>query len=425
MRKKLIALALLTALCGSVFAQGAKEAAPAAPTGPVDIKISTWTSNKDQIALLSSFVDEFAKKKGVEINAQFETITFAEYTTKLSLELQGDSAPDAYWVLETAAPAFVASGYMADLTDALKEYDYDDFSQPAMGLWVKGGKVYGVPFSTSPFFVLYNADLFEKAGIETPDAMAKEGTWTWENFRKASKAIKDATGVYGFQTVDGGGYDARILHNLVPMVRAYGGDAWDNDGNVKINSKESVEAIRLFHDMLYKDGSVVPPGDQSDFYAGAAAMTVGQVSRVSKLAEGSFKWGMAPMPAGPAGTSAVIGQAAIAANSKSKNAALAKELVAYMTNKDCVARIAGIWPPARKSVLNSEGFLSSNKLVTPEQMQSAVAASIQNGRVLPSSINYPQIEVESKMVWDKLWKPDADVQAICDEVAAIYKKYVK
>ncbi len=424
--KKMTALLLSACVAmGSLAAQGTKETAPVAPKGPVDIKISTWTSNKDQIAILDSFVREFAQKKGIEIHADFETITFAEYTTKLSLELQGNSAPDAYWVLENTAPAFIASGYMADLTDALQAYDYSDFSQPAMGLWVKNGRTYGVPFSTSPFFVLYNEDLFAKAGQKTPSEMASDGTWTWENFRKTSKAIKDATGVYGFQTVDGGGYDARILHNLIPIVRAYGGDAWDDQGNVKINSKESVAAIKLFHDMVYEDGSVVPPGDQSDFYAGAVAMTVGQVSRVSKLADGSFKWGMAPMPSGSAGSSAVIGQAAIAANAKGKNVGLAKELVAYMTNKDCVARIAGIWPPARKSVLESEGFLSSNKLVTPQQMKTAVAASIKSGRVLPSHIKYPQIEVESKMVWDKLWNKDADVQAVCDEVAKVYTKYVK
>ena len=36
--------------------------------------------------------------------------------------------------------------------------------------------------------------------------------------RTTSKTIEDKTGVWGFQTVDGRGYDARILHNLAPMV---------------------------------------------------------------------------------------------------------------------------------------------------------------------------------------------------------------
>lgn len=426
MRKtiKLLVIALLL-FSLPLFAGGNQEAATAAPSGPVSMKISTWTSNKDQIALLQSFVDEFAKKKGIEINCEFETIPFAEYTTKLSLELQGSSAPDAFWLLETSAAAFLESNLLAPLDDAMKEYNPSDFSAGAMALWCKNGKTYAIPFSTSPFFVLYNADLFAKAGIDTPEQMAANGTLTWDNFRASSKRIKDATGVYGYQTVDGGGYDARILHNLLPIIRSYGGDAWNDKGEVLINSKESVAAIQLFEDMLYKDGSVVPPGNQSDFYSGAAAMTVGQVSRVSKLKDASFAWGMAPMPAGPKGDVPVLGQAAIAANAKSKNGALAQELVAYMTNESCVARIAGIWPPARKSVLASEGFLKSNPLVSESRMKASVAASIMTGRVLPSHIQYPQIEVESKMIWDKLWKPNANVQQIADEVAAVYRKYIK
>ncbi len=423
---KRICLCAFLSLCLLVpcFSQGSKEAA-ATPTGPITMKISTWTSNKDQIALLSSFVEEFAAKKGIEIIPEFETIPFAEYTTKLSLELQGNSAPDVFWILETAAPAFIESGLLAPLDEAMKEYNPSDFSTGAMALWQKQGKTYAVPFSTSPFFVLYNKDLFEKASLQTPEQLVAADAWTWDSFRNAAKAIKDATGIYGYQTVDGGGYDARILHNLLPIVRSFDGDAWTNDGTVLINSPESVEAIKLFHDMVYVDGSVVPPGNQADFFAGDAAMTVGQVSRVSKLKDASFSWGMAPMPAGPEGDVPVLGQAAIGANIKSKQAALASELVAYMTNQSCVARMAGIWPPARKSVLESVEFLTSNPLVSKEQMQASVGDSIMTGRVLPSNVLYPQIEVESKIVWDKLWNKDADVQSIADQVATVYKKYIK
>ena len=416
-------LLVLFLAMGMAFAAGAKE--EAAPSGPVSMTIATWTSNPDQIALLDSFVQGFAAQKGIEIDATFESIPFAEYNTKLSLELQGQNGPDLFWVLETAAPAFIESGLLANLNDGMKAYDPQDISSDALELWSKDGNVYAIPFSTSPFFILYNEDLFAKAGVKTPEQYAAEGAWDWEAFKLASKTIKEKTGVWGFQTVDGQGYDARILHNLAPIVRSYGGDFWTDDGQVLINSDASVAAVQLFHDMVYQDVSVVPPGNQSDFFAGNAAMTVGQISRVSKLNDASFAWGIAPMPSGPEGKSPVIGQAAIGAHSKGKQAALASELVAYMTNKDSVAAMSGIWPPARKSVLESEAFLTSNKSVSKEQMQNAVAASIKTGRVLPSHVKYPQIEVESKMVFDKLWQKNANVGAILDEVAAVYAKYIK
>ncbi len=423
LKRVLCALLVVLAAALPVMAQGAQESASS--SSPVEIKIATWTSNPDQLALLGSFVDEFAAKEGVEINATFESITFDEYNTLLSLELQGSEAPDIFWVLETSAPAFIESGLLAPLDEELTEYDPSDFSPKAMELWQKDGVTYAVPFSTSPFFVIYNADLFSAAGIPTPDELAKQGNWNWDTFRQSSKAIKDATGVWGFQTVDGQGYDARVLHNLCPIIRSYGGDAWTNDGEILINSPESVEAVQLFHDMVYDDQSVVPPGDQSNFFAGAAGMTVAQVSRVSNLAESDFAWGVAPMPAGPMGDVPIIGQAGIGAYSRGDNVELAKKLVAYMTNEDCVARMAGIWPPARYSVLQSEDFLTSQPLLTAEQMEMAVGSSIETGRVLPSHVMYPQIEVESRIVWDRLWNADANVQEVLDAVAGVYANYIK
>ena len=419
-----VAMLLVLLLCASfVFAQGSQEKVQ--PSTTVELSIATWTSNPDQIALLNSFVEGFAKEKGMDIKATFESIPFAEYNTKLSLDLQGLRAPDLFWVLETAAPAFIQSGLLAKLNDAMQAYDPEDISSDALELWSKDGSVYAIPFSTSPFFILYNKEIFAQAGVANPEELVAQGKWDWETFRSVSKQIKDKTGIWAFQTVDGQGYDARILHNLAPIVRSYGGDFWTDDGQVLINSNASVAAVTLFHSMVFKDASVVPPGNQSDFFAGNAAMTVGQISRVSKLNESAFAWGLAPMPSGPMGDSPVIGQAAIGANSKGKNVKLASELVAYMTNKSSVAAMAGIWPPARKSVLESEAFLTSNKSVTADQMSQAVAQSIKTGRVLPSHVRYPQIEVESKMVFDKLWRSNADVKAVLNEVAAIYSKYTK
>ena len=227
----------------------------------VPIKIATWTSNESQLALLGSFVDEFAAAKGIKIDATFESISFNEYNTKLLLELNSDSAPDLYWVLETAAPAFIASGNLAVLNDALAAYNPEDIAESALALWKDGDSVYAVPFSTSPFIMLYNADLFAQAGAKTPDELIAEGNWTWESFREVSKQIKDATGVWGFQTVDGDGYNTRTLHTLLPIIRSFGGDAWNENGEVLIDTDESIAAVQLFLDMVYVDGSVVPPGE--------------------------------------------------------------------------------------------------------------------------------------------------------------------
>ena len=253
--KKILAIVL-----AAVMVLGMSSFAFAEDTVPM--KIAVWTSNESQLELLGSFVQEFAEKKGINIDVTFESIAYADFTTKLLLELQGAEAPDVYWVTETSAPAFIASGNLAVLNDAMAEYDPADFAEGAMSLWKKGDDVYAIPFSTSPFILLYNADLFEQAGVKTPEEYIAEGNWTWETFREVSKQIKDATGVWGYQTVDGAGYTTSVMQNLLPIIRTYGGDAWDAEGNVLIDNDGAIEAVQLFHDMVYVDQSVVPPGDE-------------------------------------------------------------------------------------------------------------------------------------------------------------------
>ena len=100
--KKILAIALaLVMLCSLSVVAFADDT--------VSMKLAVWTSNEDQLKLLGSFVDEFAAKKGISIDYEFESIPYADFTTKLLLELQGSDAPDVYWVTETSAPAFIAA----------------------------------------------------------------------------------------------------------------------------------------------------------------------------------------------------------------------------------------------------------------------------------------------------------------------------
>ena len=83
-----------------------------------------------------------------------------------------------------------------------------------------------MPFSTSPFVIFYNKDLFDKAGLEDPNALAAKGEWNMAKFQEVAKKLKDTTGKWGFEFKDGQGYDTRIMHALMPPIRAAGGDVW-------------------------------------------------------------------------------------------------------------------------------------------------------------------------------------------------------
>lgn len=411
--KRIIFTLLFLSACIFAFATGGNEAT-ADGSGVVNLRFTTWTSNKTQLDLFRSMAEDFNKSQDqYKVKLNIDSIPFGDYVQKITLQLSGSNPPDIGWLVETSAPTFVNAGVLDDLSKELQLYNFEDFSQGAMGLWTKNGSVFGVPFSTSPFIVIYNKTIFEHAGIPNPSELEASGDWTWEKFREISKAIKDKTGIYGFQGMDGAAYSTRIWHNLIPIIRAYGGDAWDDSGNVLINSPEAARAVRLFHDMVYVDSSVVPPGDLSDFYAGNAGMTVGQISRVSKLKDVSWEWDIAPMPQGPEkDLSYTIGQAAVVAFSSSKNRNAARAFVAFMTNEDNVAQMTKFWPPARMSVMDSSIFLSENPFISNESMLNAVVPGLKKGKVLPSHEKFPQIQLVASGEFDKLWNKDADIDAI-------------
>ncbi|HEV7437746.1 MAG TPA: extracellular solute-binding protein, partial [Pseudorhizobium sp.] len=237
-----------------------------------ELRFTVWTGNDAHLALLNGMADSF-KETHPDVSVRFETIPAGDYTQKLTFQLAGGNPPDAGWMMEDAAPTFAGAGVLEDLSPTLKSdegYDLPDFSEPAMGLWSGDGKVWGVPFSTSPFVIFYNKDLFDQAGLEDPYTLAAKGEWDMGKFQEVAKALADGTGKWGFEFKDGQGYETRIMHALMPPIRAYGGDVWTNQ-ECGFDKPEAVAAVQQLHDMVFDDKSIVPPGENGDFFTGSSA----------------------------------------------------------------------------------------------------------------------------------------------------------
>ncbi|SNS31962.1 multiple sugar transport system substrate-binding protein [Tropicimonas sediminicola] len=124
-----------------------------------ELRFTVWTGSDAHLAMLDGIAASFTERHP-DVTVRFETVPFADYVQKITLQLAGGNPPDLGWLLENSAPTFVDAGVLADVSETLKGtegYDFDDLSQAAMGLWQSGDAVYGVPFSTSPFIVYYNA----------------------------------------------------------------------------------------------------------------------------------------------------------------------------------------------------------------------------------------------------------------------------
>jgi multiple sugar transport system substrate-binding protein len=367
--------------------------------------------------MLNGFAAAY-RDENPNVSVTFETLPFSEYTSLLTLQLAGSNPPDGGWLLEGTGPTFVESGVLANVRPYLEsqaDYDYADFSPDAMSLWVDGDNTYAIPFSTSPFLIFYNVDLFEQAGAATPQDLMAANNYTWESFGESLRTVTRETGVYGFQGQNGQPYTSRIWHTLVPFLRAYGTDAWDAEG-LHLASDEAIEAASLYHQLIFEDGVIVPPGDRADFFAGSAASTINQISRVPTVMQAGFSWEIAPLPGGPAGSTNVIGQAAMGVFQESDNRDEAIRFLAFLTNAENVSTMAQFFPPARQSVLEAGALASRNPNISDESIV-YVEDGIRFGRVLPAHVRFPQLDLAAQGAFDQLWQPNADVPAVMESIA--------
>lgn len=431
----LVVVAMVLSACQSTVATPSAEV-PAATTAPastdapvatsdapVTLRFTVWTGNADHLAMLQSIADEYTALHP-NVTVQYDTIDFDDYVSKVTIQLAGGTPPDAGWLMETAAPSFVQAGVLADLKPALTsfaDYDFEDLSAPTLKLWQSGEALYGVPFSNSPIFLVYNKDLFTKAAVTTPDEMIKNNEWTWENVAKISKELTDKgpAGTYGFVGFDAAMFSSQPWSTMIPVVWAYGGNAWSEDGKTcEINQAAAVQAYQLIHDMTFVDKSIVPAGDKTVFASGTVGMTLAQLSRLTQLKDAGFSYGIAPLPAGPAASPAVIGQAAIVVFDKSPNKAIAEDFVAFMTTKASFDKMAKFFPPTRISTLDSGILATNNPALDPAQVEAAITNSIKNGSVIPSHVNFAKIDLTMRAEFDKLWTADANVQQVLDAACA-------
>lgn len=426
----MIVMAMTFSACGSASDNAAAEPADESTTEeisnePVNIKFTLWGSDA-HIALLTEISEAY---RGTHPNVTFEfvSIPVTDYVSKLAVQLAGNDQPDMGWMLESPALGWEDAGALVDLAPYLTDdadFNLTDFSESSLSLWTQGDALYGIPFSTSPMFIAYNADLFEAAGLDTPSESYAKGEWTWEKFAEDAKAITDlGDGSIGYVHIDE--ISTNPWRLLVPVMEAYGGGSWNADGSTCLmNTDESVEAATLIHDMMYVDNSIVKPNEKVDFTSGTVGMTMRQLSWLSSLADVTFNWDFAPLPSGPDGAKPIVGQAAVVVFNASPNQAVAIDFLKFLLNEENSAKLSQFFPQARASVLDAGSIEATNPTLNPESIQTAIIDQIKNGTVLPSHVEYSKIDLAVRAELDKLWTSNADVAAIMDSACNAMTPYL-
>ncbi|MEV6302209.1 sugar ABC transporter substrate-binding protein [Actinoplanes sp. NPDC051861] len=397
--KKIASLSVL-ALLGALTACGGGEAEAG---GPVTLRMTTWSSNPAHVELFNGIAADY-RKTNPDVTVTFEALPLENYTTTVTTQIAGGNPPDIAWILEAAAPDFVASGALTPLDESIE--NAADLSPAATALWRQDGKLMGYPFSTSPFGVFVNTDLLKQAGQTLPTG----DRWTWENAVAAASATAAKTGKQGLVVRD---FDYKDWTNLATVFRGWGAEAWSADGKTcGFDQQPMIDAMTFLHKAIFTGKALPAPGVAADFFAGESAMTIAQISRASLLKEAKFGWDLVPLPAGPSGEYSVIGQGGLGVLKKGEHAAAAADFVKFFTSPPNSAKLAQFFPPPRQSQLTADTLAKANPLLKPEQLQDVVIDGIDGGVVKPSHTGNAEISQAVRSALDPLWKPGADVPGV-------------
>jgi multiple sugar transport system substrate-binding protein len=406
------ALALLAALAGCGGESGASDK-------NVSLRMTIWSSNPAHLKLFDELIGEYRKNHPEIDEIKIDPLPSDTYLTTLTTQIAGGKAPDLAWISETAAPDFITGGALLPLDETLKAtpgYAYDDLVDSALGLWRSGGKLYGYPFSNSPFGIFVNTDLLKQAGAALPADQIGAGGWTWDNAIATATTVHAKTGKAGLVVRD---FDYKGWGNLATVWTGWGASTWSTDGKTcMFDRPEMVDAMTFLHKAIFTDKALPGPGTTADFFAGDAGMTVTQISRASLLQNQKFGWDLVPLPAGPKGKYSVIGQGGVGVLKKSAHPRQARDFLAFMTNPANSKKLAQFFPPPRRSLLTAETLASANPLLKAQQLQNVVIDGIANGAVKPGHTRGAEILQTARSALDPMWRPDADVKTVLTGVCS-------
>lgn len=222
--------------------------------GKTEISYFSFSASPTYEDQLAEMINAF-EQKYPDIKVNSELVSYNDYFTKLQTRIAGGNAPDVFELNYENFVQYASKDTLEDLSEYInKDTDFkpDQLNEEAFKAFQYEGKQYGMVESFSNVVTFYNKDLFDKAGVAYPTA-----DWTWDDELEAAQKLTDA------QNQVWGTYSPVTMNEFFKVIAQNGGQIFDKDGNVTMNSPQNVEALNYMTDNVLKHKVSPSPGDMS------------------------------------------------------------------------------------------------------------------------------------------------------------------
>lgn len=377
---------------------GCSQSAPAQPDSTPDngTALTMWARDSNG-NIAQTLVKEYNKTHKNQV--KLTIVPGNSYQTKVGAAAGSNGLPDILAADVVYSPNYVKQGLYQDITSELKSLPfYDQLSHAHTEAASKDGKLYGTPFIVDSSLIMYNKDLFAKAGLD-PERGPKDFTEIYND----AKAIRDKIGgdTYGFYFA--GNCAGCNAYTMMPYLAAAGKPPFTDDGKKAQIDTEPMKATLELYKKMFDEG-IVPASAKSDdgtnwsklFNAGKIGILPIGNFNFTPAEQAKVAYGEAGLPA-PDGakTSGFIGGDVAGISKNSTHKAQAWDFLQWTLGEDAQVNVL-----AKAGLLPSRVDLADNKYSSKNP---AVVAAIKGEATgyTPSSIAYGSLVNDATGPWLK------------------------
>ena len=245
------AAALLLAACGNDAADEGTETDIEEVTEDVSIEVAltpqwkgVYSADEDG-ADYDSFLNEAAKlymDENPNVTIDVQVIPSDQRDSQLSVGLDTDSLPNVFFDSTFALSSWPHQGVALPLDDVISDDSKADISDSIWENVTIADEIYYYPFAQNQGTLVYNADMFEEAGLEDYIGGEEEIiSWTTEEFTEILTTLKETNpdvAPLGFFAVNEQGDTWTQMY-----TRAFGNEFYGDDGMLVLNEDTGVQAL--------------------------------------------------------------------------------------------------------------------------------------------------------------------------------------